>query len=354
MRTARWIALLAVLCLALVACGGSDGNEGESNETESEATGSQDGEGGTGAPESDTLRVAFASEPDFTQIMNFKWLEDLRTQDNLEVEELFFDSSQDAFRALVAGEADIAVGTILSAIALVQEGGENVKVIASDLKAPDYLMVTTPDIGSLEDLKGKKVGISTPGDISDTLTRVVLSREGIDPAEVDFLQIGGTSARMAALLEGQISGGAAHAAEGLSAVEQGLKNTFAYGEAVPDYLQHGVIVKQDWLDANPNLAQITVNRFVDATRWAADNKDAYIAMSEEYVEGLSESARDQAYDIFIKIGMFAVNGGMSDDLLTNTLEIEQEVGSLGEDAPGPGEWADPSFVERYLEENGEV
>jgi NitT/TauT family transport system substrate-binding protein len=355
MRVSRWIVILVALALALTGCG----NGGE--EAEGEVAGGDEAAGGEevvpdagGELESNTLRVAFASEPDFTQIMNFKWLDDMREQDGIEVKELFFDSSQDAFRALVAGEAEIAVGTILSAIALVQEGGEDVKVIASDLKAPDYLLIATPEVESLEDLEGKKVGISTPGDISDTLTRVVLKREGVEVPKVNFLQVGGTSARMSALLEGQIAAGAAHAAEGLSAVEQGLQNLFAYGKAVPDYLQHGLIVKQDWLDANPNLAQATVNRFVDATRWAADNKAEYIAMSEQYVEGLSESARDQAYEIFQEIGMFAVNGGMSDKLLQNTLDIEQEVGSLAEDAPPIEEWSDPTFVERYLEENGEV
>jgi NitT/TauT family transport system substrate-binding protein len=303
-------------------------------------------------PETDTVRVAFASQPDFTQVMNFKWLEDMEAE-GLTVEDNYFESSQDAFRALVAGEADVAVGTLLSAILLVQETGEGVKVIASDLQAPDYLLVSQPDVGSLADLEGQRVGISTPGDISDTLTRVVLNREGVDVDAVNFVQIGGTGARMAALLEGQIEAGPAHAAEGLTAAEEGLKNLFAYGSAIPDYLQHGLIVTDEWIANNPVLTQLMVDMFVESTRWADDNKDEYIERSADTVEGPSDTARDQAYDIFKDINMFAINGGMSSELLENTVAVEQEVGTLGDDVPAVEEWADPSFVEDYLERNGE-
>lgn len=350
MKLRRVLGVTLALTMLAAGCGDSD----DSDDSRSDEGGAAEAGTADGELESTTLRVAFASEPDFTQIMNYKWLEDMRQQDGLEVEELFFDSSQDAFRALVAGEADVAVGTLLSAILLVEETGEGVKVIASDLKAPDYLLISDPEIESLEDLAGGSIGISTPGDISDSLTRVVLDREGVDPEDIDFVQVGGTSARMTALLDGQIDGGAAHAAEGLAAVEEGLKNLFVYGETVPDYLQHGVIVGDAWLDGNPNLAQLVVNRFIDSVRWAAEDREAYIDLSNEHLEGLSETARSDAYDIFEQTEMFAVNGGMSDDLLGNTVEIEQEVGTLGEDPPLPEEWADPSLVEAYLDENGEV
>ena len=334
--------LLMLLALLVAACGTSQAEPSEPAATESQAP----------EPEADTVRVAFASQPDFTQVMNFKWLDDMEAA-GLTVEDNYFESSQDAFRALVAGEADVAVGTLLSAILLVQETGEGVKVIASDLQAPDYLLISQPEINSLAELEGQRVGISTPGDISDTLTRVVLDREGVNVDAVNFVQIGGTGARMAALLEGQIEAGPAHAAEGLTAADEGLKNLFAYGNAIPDYLQHGLIVTDDWIAENPNLTQLMVDLFVDSTRWANDNKDEYIELSATAVEGPSDTARDEAYEIFKEINMFAVNGGMSDDLLQNTVDVEKEVGTLGDDAPAVEEWADPSFVEDYLERNGE-
>lgn len=347
------VAIIAAACTTSSSPSPSEAaTESEPAASEAPASAAPSEAAGPGEPETDTIRVGFASQPDFTQVMNFKWLDDLEAE-GFTVEDNYFESSQDAFRALVAGEVDVAVGTLLSAILLVQESGEGVKVIASDLQAPDYLLISQSDITSLDQLEGARVGISTPGDISDTLTRVVLNREGIDVEAVDFVQIGGTGARMAALLEGQIEAGPAHAAEGLTAAEEGLSNLFAYGTAVPDYLQHGLIVTDEWISSNPNLTQIMVDLFVESTRWANDSKEDYIALSADTVEGPSDAARDQAYDIFQEISMFAVNGGMTEELLQNTVDIEKEVGTLGDDAPPLEEWADPSFVENYLERFGE-
>lgn len=299
------------------------------------------------------LRLAFGSEPDFTTIGTFKWIETLEADYNVEVKELYFQSSQDAFRAVVAGEADLSLASITSAIVLNMTAGEDVKVIVADLQAPDYILVTTPDIKTDEDLAGGRIGISTPGDISDTLTRVVLEDRGDDVSKIDFVQIGGTGARMQALLSNQISGGAAHAAEGLAAVGQGLNNLFAYGESIPDYLQHGVIAPQKWLDANPELAQTVVDTFIDSTRWAANNGAEYIAKSKDHVDGIEDDIRQEAYDIFTKIGMFAVNGGMDDDQLDSTVEIEKRVGTFGgSEPPANSDWADASYVEDYLARNG--
>lgn len=308
-------------------------------------------EGGTPT----TLRVAFGSQPDFTAISNFKWIEDLEAE-GIEVEELYFESSQDAFRALVAGEADVAPTGIVSAILLNTTAGEDMRVVANDLKAPDHLLITTPDITSSAQLEGEKIGISTPGDISDSLTRLVLNLQDVDTSKVSFVEIGGTSARVQALLSGQISGGLAHAAEGLAAAEQGgLNNLFPVGETVTDYLQHGLMTTQSYIDQHPEFVQTLVDAFVDSTRWAAENKEEYIELSKEHVEGLNADIRSQAYDIFTDIGMFAVNGGMDPELLENTVDIEESVGTFGDEEPiGIEEWTDSSFVEDYLERNGDL
>jgi ABC-type nitrate/sulfonate/bicarbonate transport system substrate-binding protein len=351
-----WSVLL-VLALALTGCAGDSAGEGDSRAAEGEA------DGGEASPAADeaasfegkTLRVAFASDPDFTQIANYKWLRDLEEVDGVTVQEEYFKSSQDSFRALVAGEVDLAFGTLSSGIALVQQGGDPIKAIVSDMKAPDYILVAQSDIADLAALEGSRDGISTPGDISDSLTRAVLSREGVDVDAVEFLQIGGTSARMSALLADQIDAGPAHAADGLAAMREGdLKNLHSYGNTIEDYLQQVVFVNENWAAENADFVQHLVNGFVDSVRWAAENKDAYIELSQEFVDGLDADIASQAYDVFTDIEMFAVNGGMARDLLENTVAIEQEVGALGQDVPPLEEWADVTYVEAYLEEHGEV
>jgi len=81
--------------------------------------------------------------------------------------------------ALLSGEVqiiDIAVPQVLSAAA----GGAQVVDVAENSPLQPYLLQVSPEIKTAADLKGKKVGISSPGSASDIATRVVLRKLGLE------------------------------------------------------------------------------------------------------------------------------------------------------------------------------
>ena len=350
MTLKRWAALL-VLAMVSAACG--NGSSQEPAEEPSDAESSETEEAG-GELESKSLKVGFSGQPDFTQIMNFKWLEDLKSEHGVETEDVIFEGTTPPFRALVAGEVDMVVGQVPPGVLLIKETGEDLVMIGGDVAASDYMLVSVPEVKTLADLQGKKVGTAGSGAVSDTLTVTALESENIDTSNIEFLQVGGTSARMAALLSGQVHAAAAHLAEGYAAVEQGLNDLYPIAEAIGPYLFHGVWAKRSWVEANPNLVQLVIDEFIDSVRWAAENEDEYLAASDDVVEGLSETARRKAYSVFLEIGLFAVNGGLDQELIDRTIEIEQKVENLPADIPSADEWVYRDFVDDYLERNGEV
>jgi len=122
---------------------------------------------------------------------------------------------------------------------------------------------------------------------------------------------------------------------------------------LPTYEYHVLWTTQKWLDAHPNLAQIAVNLFVAATRWEADNKDAYIALSNQNVTGLTADDRSRSYDLFTQVKYFAVNGGMDAASIASTVQVAQETGGLpATGVPDPSTWTDPVYVNNYLAANG--
>ena len=351
-------ALFAILALIAAACGdGAADTTTTAAEEETTTTPAAGEETTTTASEpeleSTTLRVGFSGQPDFTQIMNFVWLDELREDYGIDAEPIIFEGTSPPFRALVAGEVDMVVGQVPPGILLRAETGADVVMIAGDVQQSDYLLVSTPDVTTLEDLYGKQIGTAGPGAVSTSLSVAALSREGIDVDQIEFVEIGGTSARMAALLAGQTAAGAAHFAEGFNAVEEGLNPLYVIADGVGAYLFHGVWASREWVEANPNLVQLAIDRFIESVRWAATNKDDYIAAAADVTEGLSDDAKSRAYDEFIRIGLFAVNGGLEDELLQATIEIEQEVENLPADVEDPANWVIKDFVESYLERFGE-
>jgi NitT/TauT family transport system substrate-binding protein len=108
---------------------------------------------------------------------------------------------------LLAGEAPMIQlggnGTIQAAL----QGADCVNVLTLVPIIPQSLVVT-PNIKTPEDLKGKRIGVSRFGALSDLVVRRYLRKFGLDPVkDVTIVQIGGIPELLAAMKAGAISGG---------------------------------------------------------------------------------------------------------------------------------------------------
>jgi ABC-type nitrate/sulfonate/bicarbonate transport system substrate-binding protein len=358
-RGGRWLRVLAAvfgLLLLAAACsdnggddGGNGGGDGGGNGEETEEPG---GGGDPSAPEQTTLEIVIAP-PEFDSLVDAIWIQKLE-EAGITVETVDFEFGPDTTRALASGAGAIASTSPTPLMRYIQESGGGMKIIAAALLNTDYVLLTTPDIESAADLVGKRFGISEPGDISDSTTRLLLDgHPDLDISDVEIVQIGGTSDRIAALVAGDIAGGPVHAADGLAAAEEtDLVPLINYWEYIPIYAQRFIVADEEWLDENPNLAQLAVDTLIEAQREAQDDKEAFIALSHDLIPDMPDEIRDQVYEFFAEGGFFAVNGGI--DAIRPTIEADLSIGNLEGEIPDESVWLDTSFVENYLEREGEV
>jgi NitT/TauT family transport system substrate-binding protein len=84
-----------------------------------------------------------------------------------------------------------------------------------------YELIVQESVKSVEDLRGKSVGISRVGSASDVAARVLIKGLGLEPVkDVPIIQVGGPSERAAAFRTGRIVGfpsppGTIHLAKGM-------------------------------------------------------------------------------------------------------------------------------------------
>ena len=335
MSTARWrsIGLSTALALAIAACGGASD------------------EGSAPSLETTVIRLA-TSPPDFETLTDVYWIK-LLEEAGLTVETFKFEKAPDTVRAVAAGEGDVINSAPLPIMQYIQQNGGGLTIVGVELLTTDYVLVSQKQYATLDDLRGQVIGISTPGDISDSLTRVMLKNAGVDPNELEYAQIGGTGARIAALGAGQIAGGLAHVLNGLvGAREFDLKILANVADFVPPYAQRFLAINPVWMEANPNTAQLLVDKMIEAQRWAQDDREEYIAFGVEQLEGLPVDLANEAYDVFMSFPeFFAVNGGM--DKIRPTAEVEVALGNLDpEFLDKYDEWTDESLVKSALERLG--
>ena len=125
----------------------------------------------------------------------------------LDVDLILIRSASTITSALIAGEAPMIQlggnGTIQAAL----QGADTVNVLTLVPIIPQSLVVT-PDIKSADDLRGKRLGVSRFGALSDLVIRRYLRKLGLDPAkDVTIVQIGGIPELVTAMKAGAISGG---------------------------------------------------------------------------------------------------------------------------------------------------
>lgn len=111
-----------------------------------------------------------------------------------------------AIATLVSGDAQIVQASGAAAI-LSRLGGSDVKLIGATINVIPMSLVTTADITSPEDMKGKTFGVSRFGSLTDLGLQKAISELGLDPAkDIKMIQTGGVPENLLFMQQGVIKG----------------------------------------------------------------------------------------------------------------------------------------------------
>lgn len=144
-------------------------------------------------------------------------------REGLTVRLITFRGTNLMLTALLANELDYA--TILPFLTGASARGLPVKILGAVTKSSSYVILSRPEIDSVKNLRGKKVGINSFGSSADYAAYAGLSRSGLDPnKDVTILPIGGgTPERFAALVSGTVDATVVTSPAEYQAEKQGLR-----------------------------------------------------------------------------------------------------------------------------------
>ena len=153
------------------------------------------------------LHAAYSAESSWSLATWIAYESGLYKKYGLDVDLVLIRSASTITSALIAGEAPMIQlggnGTIQAGL----QGADTVNILTLVPIIPQSLVVT-PDIKSADDLRGKRLGVSRFGALSDLVIRRYLRKLGLDPAkDVTIVQIGGIPELVTAMKAGAISGG---------------------------------------------------------------------------------------------------------------------------------------------------
>jgi NitT/TauT family transport system substrate-binding protein len=126
----------------------------------------------------------------------------------LDAEVITMNGSGISSKAMISGGIDIApiaTPTVINA----NLAGADMQILGHTLPGVVHALMVKPDIKRVEDLKGKKIAVSTLGSLTDFLVRYIAKKKGLNPdRDVTLITTGGDSDRIIALSSGAVEGAA--------------------------------------------------------------------------------------------------------------------------------------------------
>ncbi|MBI4526520.1 MAG: ABC transporter substrate-binding protein [Deltaproteobacteria bacterium] len=173
--------------------------------------------------------------------------------------EIIHMSSQIAVTATVAGSVEFSSTPGPAVNAAVR--GVDLRIIFVVGQRPLHDLITSPGIRSFADLKGKVLGVTSMGSMSDNLTRRMLRKNGLEPdRDVALRAIGAEPLQLAALRKEIISGVLVTVPYNFLAQKEGFRR-LAYAGDYEETIIGGVVTTGKLLKEEPGKAL----RFLRAT-----------------------------------------------------------------------------------------
>jgi NitT/TauT family transport system substrate-binding protein len=212
-------------------------------------------------------------------------------------------------QALAADSIDLGLGSgpEMSAI----QKGSPVKAVAAMAGAPRLLaLLVRPDgsVKSVDDLKGKKIGVTTVNSLTAWLVSELARQRGWGPDGIDVTPLGATPAQFAALKTHQIDGLVADIATLLQAEANGSgKILFRFGDLVKDFHIHVIFATNKLIAQRPDAVRSFLEAWFETIAFMRADKSRTVEIAKDIISvdpAITARTYDELMPMFSNDGKF--------------------------------------------------
>lgn len=196
--------------------------------------------------------------------------------------------------------------------------GAPIRLIFSAYRRPMYWLYTRPEIQSVGELKGKKVGVSSIGSGPDSLLRDLLRKHGIEGGrETVILPVGSGTARFYALQARSVDAAMLSIPANFMAQDGGFRQLVSFIDQDMVELQGSILTSVQLLESDPKLVERFLRGSTKGFRTLRDNRAVTTQVLARFLK-LKEDEVGRIYDV-IRPGLTA-DGILSEELERKSLE----------------------------------
>jgi NitT/TauT family transport system substrate-binding protein len=206
-------------------------------------------------------------------------------------------------KALIAGQIDSYIGGPASPLVAASKGAD-VKIVGCGWNKQSYVLWGNSGVKDLAGLRGKSIGISTPGSAPDIFIRAALNGAGVPPSEVKFVAAGMPSDWLKSMAAGVIDGAATPDEYATRGTAMGLHVLTTSDKATPLSMQRCYFVRGATLKEHPDRVVKFLAAEMAAYKYSLAHRDETIKLTRVILNASDDQPEAVAnYDSIVARGV---------------------------------------------------
>jgi ABC-type nitrate/sulfonate/bicarbonate transport system substrate-binding protein len=196
----------------------------------------------------------------------------------LQADIILITSGPVSVQALIGGDLQV-VSAASNAVINAVLNGAPIVAVGGTANRPYHRLFVQPEINRMEDLRGKSLGVTRFGSITDNLSRILLRKHGLEGA-VNVRQLGGTI-EVAAAFQNRLIAGAVTSELRVTPPSQPKILVRLVEMGIP-YSMNMIAVQREYYRRNPAAVESMVRAYADGIAFMNQNRERAIKIITKY------------------------------------------------------------------------
>jgi NitT/TauT family transport system substrate-binding protein len=215
----------------------------------------------------------------------------------LDLNLVYISGGPRSIMSLIGGSVQFVNHSGMPALEAYQRGADTA-LIASPNNQLEHSLVVQKSITRVEQLRGKVLGMSTAGSLTDILLREGLRLNNIPEKEVTIIPVGDLGARLSGLQTGRLHGVIIAGIQTLTATKMGFKALIDYAKLPLEIAGSGILVRRSYVNKNHDITLRFLKAWIEGLYLYHAKPDFALATLKKYVANSDSEVLNTIYNLY--------------------------------------------------------
>ena len=197
--------------------------------------------------------------------------------------------------SLIGGSIQFVNHSGLPALEAYQRGADTV-MLASSMNQLEHAVVAQKSIANAEQLRGKILGISAQGSLTDILMREGLRLNGIGEKDVTIIPVGDEGGRLSSLQTGRVQAVIISGIHRLTATKMGFREVIDFSKLPIQVSGSTILTRRSYAQKFPDLTIRFLKAWIEGTYLFKGNREFSIGVLKKYVANKDTELLNAIYE----------------------------------------------------------